>query len=62
MDIRRIVEDNDTKCGRVFDYTIQFLIIVSIVSFSIETLPDLDETAKEYLSNIELLCVVLFTL
>ena len=38
--IRRIVEDNTSKRGKIFDYFIQTLIILSLISFSIETLPN----------------------
>jgi len=36
--VKRIVEDNDTRWGRVFDLVIQALVVVSLVSFSMETL------------------------
>ena len=39
--LKTTVEESTTQGGRVFDIGIQLLIIVSLVSFSIETLPDL---------------------
>lgn len=39
--IRRIVEENETKQGRLFDISIQLLIIISIIAYSLETLPNL---------------------
>ena len=40
MDLKTLVEKNDTKAGRYFDFFIQFLIILSLVAFSLETLPN----------------------
>ncbi|RLD82748.1 MAG: ion transporter, partial [Bacteroidetes bacterium] len=37
--LRNIIEDNTSKKGKVFDYFIQFLILLSLISFSVETLP-----------------------
>ena len=39
--LKQIIEETDTKAGRYFDLFIQFLIIVSLASFSMETMPDL---------------------
>jgi len=38
--LRVIIEDNTSFGGKIFDYFIQFLIIISIISFSVGTLPD----------------------
>jgi voltage-gated potassium channel len=62
MNLKQIIEDNDTKAGRVFDLFIQFLIVVSLISFSIETLPGLSETTTRLLRFIEVVTVLLFTL
>ena len=40
--LSRIVNEPDAPGGNAFALAIQFLIVLSIVSFSIETLPDLD--------------------
>ena len=45
--LRSIVEDNTTTRGKIFDYTIDLLIILSIIAFSIETFPDNSEKTKE---------------
>ena len=60
--IKRIVERNDTPWGRVFDLVIQMLIVVSLVSFTIDTLPDLSPATKRMLELVELVTVVVFTL
>ncbi|MHC8598420.1 hypothetical protein ACYVVU_09050 [Arenicellales bacterium IMCC55707] len=43
--LRNIVEQNDTLLGKAFDGTIQILIVISVVAFSIETLPGLSDRA-----------------
>jgi voltage-gated potassium channel len=62
MSLKKIVEENDTKAGRNFDLVIQALIVVSLVSFSIETLPDLSASAQSVLGLIELTTVTAFTI
>jgi len=59
--LRRLV-DVDTRAGRVFGLVVQFLILLSLVTFCIETLPDLTEGQREALRMIETSTVALFTL
>jgi voltage-gated potassium channel len=59
--IKRIVEQNDTRWGRVFDLVIQCLIVLSLVTFSIETLPNLSPSARRCLSALEIITVAFFT-
>ena len=59
--IKNIIERNDTKAGDIFDIVIQALIIVSVISFSIETIPGLPTSAIHYLAIIEVISVILFT-
>lgn len=59
--LKRIVEQNDTKWGRAFDLTIQALIVVSLVTFAIETLPDLPAPTRRFLRYAEVFTVVVFT-
>ena len=61
MKLKNIVENNDTAKGRIFDLTIQFLIVVSLISFSVETIPHLSAQIKRYLRCIEVVTVSLFT-
>lgn len=61
MKLKNIVENNDTAKGRIFDLTIQFLIVVSLISFSVETIPHLSAQIKRYLGYIEVVTVSLFT-
>ncbi len=51
----------ETKCGLVFNLVIKLLIILSIVSFSIETLPDLDAGFQTFLHAVEVFIVVIFS-
>ena len=60
--LRNIVIENDTKSGRRFDLITQALIILSLVSFSFETLPNLDDGTKELLNTFEIISVFLFSL
>ncbi len=62
MDIKAIVERSDTSAGRVFDWIIQALILVSVVAFAIETLPDLSSKIRGALRIIEIVIVILFTI
>ena len=60
--LKSIIEDNDTRAGRLFDHFIRVLIVVSLISFSIETQPDLDQSTINLLQDIELISVIIFTL
>ena len=62
MNIKQIVEQDDTAGGRAFNVLIYSLILVSIVTFSIETLPDLDKGIRDVLSVVEIVTVIVFTL
>lgn len=61
MNIKRIVETSDTPAGRAFDLTIQVLILLSLASFSVETLPDLPVSARKELRLLEIGTVGIFT-
>ena len=60
--LRALVEDNSTRGGRLFDYFFQSVIVISLISFSIETMPDLSEQSRTTLRLFEIGCVVLFTI
>ncbi|QDO92683.1 ion transporter [Formosa sediminum] len=60
--LRLLVEDNTTKNGKLFDYIIQALILLSLVAFSVETLPDITNETKFYLDVFETFCVIIFSL
>ncbi len=60
--LREIVLNSDTKAGRAFDIMIQALIVISLISFSIETLPNLSEGTYVFLNAIETIIVLIFTI
>jgi voltage-gated potassium channel len=60
--IKSIVEYNNTRRSRIFALFIQFLIVLSIITFSIETLPKLKPQTREILNSLEIFCVVIFSL
>jgi voltage-gated potassium channel len=59
--LKNIVEYNDNKISKSFAFFIQFLIVLSVITFSLETLPDLKPQTKTILNSIEIFCVVVFT-
>ena len=60
--IKSIVEINDNKLSRYFAFFIQALILVSIVTFSVETIPNLKPETKALLYAIEVFSVSVFTI
>lgn len=60
--LKRIIDGNDSRLGKCFDYSIQALIIISLVTFSIETLPGLSARTQTFLSAVETVTVVIFTI
>ena len=61
-DLKRIVERADTPAGTWFDRVSLVAILVSLVAFSIDTLPDLSPDVRQVLYVIELVTVILFTI
>ena len=59
--LKQILEETDTRMGKVFDLTIQILIVVSAVSFAIETLPGLSSTTIRLLAISEAVIIGVFT-
>jgi len=62
MNIKSIIDQNNTIAGRNFTLFMQLLIILSIVTFSIETIPDLTNSTRELLRSTETIIVIIFTL
>ena len=54
-------ENGCVSFGR-FDYLIQFLIVVSLVTFAVETLPDLSQRARDILYGIEVFTIAVFSI
>ena len=60
--LAEIILKNESIEGRVFDGFIQLVIVISLVSFSLETLPNLDSSFRYFLGILEHVCVSIFTL
>ncbi len=61
-DVRHLLEDTDHPAGKTFAIAVQSLILISILTFSIDTLPDLSPNTRQLLDNIELITVLIFTI
>lgn len=59
--LKNLVELNNTKRSKRFAFFIQFLIILSAITFSIETLPNLKPQTRVVLYSIETFCVIVFS-
>ncbi len=60
--LKSLIEDNTSKYGKLFDYFIQGLIFISLITFSLETLPNNSDFTKKALQAIEVLCLAIFTI
>ena len=60
--IRTIVQESDTAAGRAFDLAVIFLILVSVITFTVETLPGLSPAIMRVLQVSEVVITLLFTL
>lgn len=60
--IKKIIDDSSTLPGKIFNCLIHILIIVSIVSFSIETIPDLNPLLQNVLKKSEVIIVIIFSI
>lgn len=58
---RQIVESTDSLPGRIFDLFIQATILVTLVAYSLETLPSIDDAQRATLIAIELISIAIFT-
>nr|VFK59640.1 MAG: voltage-gated potassium channel [Candidatus Kentron sp. UNK]VFK68818.1 MAG: voltage-gated potassium channel [Candidatus Kentron sp. UNK] len=59
--LKRTIEEPNTPSGKVFAVFIQAIIVLSIVSFSVETLPGLSPSVVEGLVFLEIITVMIFT-
>ena len=60
--LARLLGDPTSAAGRKVDLCIQVLIVVAIVTFSVETLPDLPVAGRKALEVIEIVIVTVFQL
>ncbi len=62
MNLTDIVQRSDTTPGRIFDWLVIGLILISIVTHSLDTLPNLTDTARIALETAEIIIVGLFAI
>ncbi|MBQ0770072.1 MAG: ion transporter [Bizionia sp.] len=60
--IKAIIEINDNTSSRVFAFFIQALILLSVITFSVETLPELEPDTRFLLRIFETFSVVVFSI
>lgn len=61
-ELRHIINDNTTRKGRIFDYCIQILIFGSLIAYALETLPNLEDSTRAILKQIEIISSILFSI
>lgn len=59
--IKNIIDSTDNRAGRIFSILIQILILISVVTFSMETIPDLEPSTRIKLRYVEIFTVLVFT-
>ena len=60
--IKRLIDSTNNRSGRLFSIIIQILILISVVTFSMETIPDLEPETRVMLRYVELFTVIVFTI
>ena len=60
--LRVIVEESDTKLGKLFDLVVQFLVVISLLSFSLETLSNLSKNQIFILKLVEIVIITIFSI
>ena len=62
MTLTDIIQRNDTLPGRIFDWTIIVLIVISIITLTLETIPNLSSKTHEIINISETIIVGFFSL
>ncbi len=62
MKLKSIIEKNDTTAGRIFDLFIQSLIVLSLISFAVETIPNLSSEFTFWMNALEIFTITIFTI
>ena len=60
--IKELIDNPNSGYGKIFAISIQLLIVVAIVTFSVETIPDLAPGTRQLLKIVEIVCVVIFSI
>ena len=58
--LKAVIEQSDTRLGKAFDWSVQALIVFSLITFSLETMPGLSVEHRKWLRFLELSCVTIF--
>ena len=61
MRLQAIIHGHDTRAGRAFDFAVLALILYSILTLTIETLPDLSPSTIAFLEWSEIIVTLTFT-
>ena len=59
--IRDVVDNSESVTGKLFSNFIQLLIVLSLITFSVDTLPNLSASSRRILDIIEIATVAIFT-
>ncbi|WP_390896911.1 ion transporter [Rubinisphaera margarita] len=59
--LAEMINEKDSRSSRIFSLCIQILIVLSLITFSIETLPNLSPSVQRVLFFIEIVIVSIFT-
>lgn len=60
--LRKIVDDNTTREGKIFDYIIEILIFLSLLGYALETLPNISSAFRLVLEWVEMISVIVFSI
>jgi len=60
--LKNTIESSDSISGKAFDLFIQLMIVLSLISFSVETLPNISDETRNILYEFEIISVSIFTL
>ncbi len=61
MRLDDLLDNRETRCGRVFECIMFGMIMISVVSFSLETIPGLSDQARSALYVVEVATIGFFT-
>ncbi len=61
-ELRKIVADNTTLKGRIFDKVVQMLILISLLGYALETLPNNPLMFKKLLKLVEIMSAIVFSI
>lgn len=59
--IKYFIDNAENRSGKTFSLIIQLLIVISLITFSIGTLPDLSTKTQSVLNHIEAIIIGIFT-